>query len=417
MTEPTPPPAPPRSPDRAGPAARRPRVLGLALVLLSLLVLAAGLHATTDLHPPTVISLAALGAATVGWFFARKLATALALLALLTWAGAESRLDPILLWEHRDRATEYVFGKPLSEDDRAAVRRQAESLVSMRFREDAAQAVANRLGLERDDPRPENFESLVDRQVDRMRAETSIEQWNRRVQDVYGRLARDKRGGYFPPETDPEKIERYLRALVETVAIAVWGTALAVVIAAPAAMLASKRSLEILTPGSSIWRRGLRRLGVFLGRRGFDACRGFNEFVLALIFVAILGLGPFAGVLALAVHTFGYLGKVFSDAVESARTGEIEGVAATGAGPAQTVSFAIIPQVMPIVVSQSLLRFESNVRSASVLGLVGAGGIGFLIDAKMKSYQFREVATMMILIIIAVSLIDLACGRVMKRFV
>jgi len=155
---------------------------------------------------------------------------------------------------------------------------------------------------------------------------------------------------------------------------------------------------------------------VFFTRRGFDACRGFNEFVLALIFVAIIGLGPFAGVMALAVHTFGVLGKVFADALETVQQGEIDGVTATGASATQVVSFAVLPQIMPYVVSQTLLRFESNVRSASVLGLVGAGGIGFLIDAKLKSYDFQEVATMMIMIIVVVSLIDFACGRIMKRF-
>ena len=91
------------------------------------------------------------------------------------------------------------------------------------------------------------------------------------------------------------------------------------------------------------------------------------------------------------------------------------GVSATGAPPMHVVSFAVVPQVLPYMVSQSLLRFESNVRSASVLGLVGAGGIGFLIDAKLKSYQFQEVASMMILIIALVSLIDFVCGRIMAR--
>jgi len=413
------PPSQPEPRDERARAVLRPgrRVGGLAATLLALLVAAATLERLTPLEQASVISIAGVLAAGVALVVSRKLATPLLLLALLTWAGAESRLDPAMLWTHRDQAAEHIFGKPLSEADRTTLRDQAERLVSQRFRYDAEERVRESLELGAHEPEPEDFDSRVDAMVDQMRSETSVAEWNRRVEAQYDRLALDRRGGYFPPVTEWKKVRLYLDKLFETVAIAVWGTALAVVTAAPAAILAARRTLEVLTPGSSVWRRVLRRAGTFLGRRGFDACRGFNEFVLALIFVAILGLGPFAGVLALAVHTFGYLGKVFSDAIESVRTGEIEGVAATGAGPAQTVSFAVIPQIMPIVISQSLLRFESNVRSASVLGLVGAGGIGFLIDDKIKSYQFREVATIMILIIIAVSIIDLLCSRIMKRFV
>ncbi|MEL6797339.1 MAG: phosphate/phosphonate ABC transporter permease [Planctomycetota bacterium] len=229
------------------------------------------------------------------------------------------------------------------------------------------------------------------------------------------RAERDRSGGFFPPETSPKAIRLYADALLETLAIAIWGTALAVVAAAVVALLGSRRTLGILMTGESPPRRWLRAVGVFFTRRGFDACRGFNEFVLALIFVAILGLGPFAGVLALAVHTFGVLGKVFADAMQSVKDGEIEGVSSTGAPASSVVRFAVIPQVLPYMISQSLLRFESNVRSASVLGLVGAGGIGFLIDAKLKSYQFQEVATMMILIIAVVTVIDLVCGALMRR--
>jgi len=122
-------------------------------------------------------------------------------------------------------------------------------------------------------------------------------------------------------------------------------------------------------------------------------------------------------VLALAVHTFGVLGKVFADALDTIGKGEVEGVLASGAPSPHVISFAVLPQVFPIVISQTLLRFESNVRSASVLGLVGAGGVGFLIDAKLKSYQFQEVATIMLLIIILVSIIDFGCSRIVKRFV
>jgi len=119
----------------------------------------------------------------------------------------------------------------------------------------------------------------------------------------------------------------------------------------------------------------------------------------------------------LAVHTFGVLGKVFADAFDTINEGEVEGVTASGASPVHVISFAVLPQVFPLVISQTFLRFESNVRSASVLGLVGAGGIGFLIDAKLKSYQFQEVATIMLIIIVLVSIIDFGCSWIVKRFV
>jgi len=156
--------------------------------------------------------------------------------------------------------------------------------------------------------------------------------------------------------------------------------------------------------------RWLSRLAV---RRLLDFCRGFNEFVMALIFVAVIGLGPFAGVLALFIHTFGLLGKVFSEAIEP---GQVEAVQASGAGPGQIISFAVLPQVMPLIVSYSLLRFESNVRSATILGFCGAGGIGFLMFDKINGYLYREVSTMMILVIFGVFIIDYLCGILRARF-
>lgn len=375
------------------------------------------LAALTDWAPAVQIALAALVGAGAAVWLARSLAMPLVLLGVLTWSGFKSEIDPGLLWTNRHQASEYVFGRSLSDQETSDVQARAERLVEMRLTFDAEQSVLNELQLDPGEDRPDNFVDQVQAKRLEIAASLSEAEWQARIDREAARLTSDRRGGYFPPETDPKALKGYADALLETVAIAIWGTVGAVVLAVPIAMLGSQRTLNVIAPGGGWFHEALRRVGCFFTRRGFDACRGFNEFVLALIFVAVLGLGPFAGVLALAVHTFGVLGKVFSDAMESARKGEIEGVIATGAGPFQAVSFAVIPQIMPFLVSQSLLRFESNVRSASVLGLVGAGGIGFLIDAKIKSYQFREVATMMILLIIVVSIIDFACGRVMKRFV
>ena len=111
-------------------------------------------------------------------------------------------------------------------------------------------------------------------------------------------------------------------------------------------------------------------------RRLMDAFRAINELVFAVLFVVAVGLGPFAGVMALFIHTTGILAKLFSEAVEAIDPRPVEGIRATGASKLQEVVYGVIPQVLPLWMSFSLYRFESNVRSATVLGLVGAGGIG-----------------------------------------
>jgi len=347
--------------------------------------------------------------------WARRAVVAVIALGVLSWAWNKSEIDPGVLVENRHRAAEYVFGRPLDEAQRERLLRQAERTVELTIRADAEDLIRTENGISDLDPIPGDLAPEVEEAIAATRAELGQDDIEERVRRTYVRMARESRGGYFPPETDPERVRGYADALLETVAIALWGTLLAVVTALPAALLASERTLQIVLPGQRWYLASVRRAAVILGRRSFDVCRGFNEFVLALILVAVIGLGPFAGMLALAIHTFGVLGKVFADAMETVRRDEVEGVTSTGAGPAQVISFAVIPQILPYVVSQTLLRFESNVRSATVLGIVGAGGIGFLIDAKLKAYQYREVATIMILVIVVVSLIDFACGRVMKR--
>merc|ERR1711879_658061 len=193
------------------------------------------------------------------------------------------------------------------------------------------------------------------------------------VQEEYARIADEKEGGYFPPETALSHLSEYIKALIETAAIAIWGTVIAFIVAIPMAMFAASNTLELMVQGDGPRQRIIRWFGQFAARRMLDFCRGFNEFVMALIFVAVIGLGPYAGVLALAIHTFGVLGKVFSEAIEQIEPGQVEAVTASGAGPAQIMAFSVIPQVMPLIVSYTLLRFESNVRSATILGFVGAG--------------------------------------------
>jgi len=147
-----------------------------------------------------------------------------------------------------------------------------------------------------------------------------------------------------------------------------------------------------------------------------DACRAINEMVFAMLFIVAVGLGPFAGVLALAVHTTGTLAKLFSEAVEAIDPRPVEGIRATGAHKLVEIVYGVIPQVMPLWVSFTLYRFESNVRSASVVGMVGAGGIGVVLYEVIRGFQYAQTCAVLIMLVVSVTLIDLASARLRKRF-
>ncbi|MEO1717567.1 MAG: hypothetical protein AAFR76_10690, partial [Planctomycetota bacterium] len=314
-----------------------PRPVLFWAVPLVVLAGASGLLLTlTPLSPSAGVAIAAVLGAGAALAVSRRLALPLLLVAVLSWSAGKSELQPGLLVTNGDRASEYIFGRRLSDDERAAILSRAEATLALRLESDAGRAVDETIAQQGMVVTAAERDALVAEEVNRLRSAISVAEWDRRVSAAAARAERDRSGGFFPPETSPKAIRLYTDALLETLAIAIWGTALAVVAAAVVALLGSRRTLGILMTGESPPRRWLRAVGVFFTRRGFDACRGFNEFVLALIFVAILGLGPFAGVLALAVHTFGVLGKVFADAMQSVKDGEIEGVSSTGA-PASSV--------------------------------------------------------------------------------
>jgi len=130
-----------------------------------------------------------------------------------------------------------------------------------------------------------------------------------------------------------------------------------------------------------------------------------------------VGLGPFAGVMAIFVYTTGILGKLFSEAIENIEVGPIEGVRATGASKFQEILFGVIPQVIPLWISYTLYRFESNVRSATVLGIVGAGGIGVSLYQSFRSFDYTKVCVILIILIISVGLIDAGSAWLRKRFI
>lgn len=206
---------------------------------------------------------------------------------------------------------------------------------------------------------------------------------------------------FFPPNFRQWRM--YLDEMVITLQIALWGTALAVVTAVPLALLASANIVPwwIYQP--------VRRL--------MDSFRAINEMVFAMLFVVAVGLGPFAGVLALWIHTSGILAKLFSEAVEAIDPQPVEGIRSTGASALHEIVYGVIPQVMPLWISFTLYRFESNVRSASVVGMVGAGGIGVVLWEIIRGFQYAETCAVMIIIIVTVSIIDLVSSRIRQFFV
>lgn len=206
---------------------------------------------------------------------------------------------------------------------------------------------------------------------------------------------------FFPPNFS--QWQMYLQEMIITVQIALWGTALAVVCAVPLALLSSAN----IAPA---WvRQPIRRL--------MDAARAINEMVFAMLFIVAIGLGPFAGVLALWIHTTGILAKLFSEAVESIDPQPVEGIRATGANAIEEILYGVIPQVLPLWISYTLYRFESNVRSASVVGMVGAGGIGVVLWEIIRGFQYAETCAVMIIIVVTVTIIDLISARIRKVLV
>jgi phosphonate transport system permease protein len=204
---------------------------------------------------------------------------------------------------------------------------------------------------------------------------------------------------FFPPDFRDWRI--YLAETIVTVHIAAWGTLLAVVCAVPCGLL----SAENIAPA---WVR-------LPMRRFLDACRAINEMVFAMLFIVVVGLGPFAGVLALWVHTTGSLGKLFAEAVEASDPRPVEGIRATGATALEEILYGVLPQVMPLWISYALYRLEANIRSASVVGMVGAGGIGVVLYELIRGFQYAQACAVLILIVLLVSVTDWASSALRRR--
>lgn len=198
----------------------------------------------------------------------------------------------------------------------------------------------------------------------------------------------------------------WLAALWQTILIAIYATLLGVVFGYVASFFAARN----LSPGSK---------SIFISRRIMETARTVPELVFAVLFVYSFGLGPLAGVLAIGLHSMGALGKLFADVAENTDLEQVKGVRSTGASWAQTMVFGATPQVLPDYLSYALLRFEINVRAASILGFVGAGGIGQELYTAVKSFHHTDISAIALMLLVAVIAIDSFCswlrGRIIGR--
>lgn len=193
-----------------------------------------------------------------------------------------------------------------------------------------------------------------------------------------------------------------LTGLRESIQIAALGTALAAVLALPFGVLAA---------------RNLARLAAlpFVGKLALNAIRTFPEILLAIAFIKAVGPGPFAGVLAIAIHSIGMVGKLYAERIETVDKGALEALAATGASPVEIFRNGILPEVLPDFLSFALYRFDLNVRSASVLGLVGAGGIGTLLQIQRLGGNWPEIGVIVVGIVVTVLLVDFFSAKLRAR--
>ena len=201
----------------------------------------------------------------------------------------------------------------------------------------------------------------------------------------------------MPP--NPAFLERLWQPALESLQVAVWGTLLGVILSLPVSFFAARN----LSPHPAVYHAT---------RQILNCMRGINEIILALIFVAAIGLGPFAGVLALAIHGAGMLGKFFAKAMEDIDEGPLEAFRSAGAGPFKTFYFGVLPQVLPTWLGTIFYRLETNVRQSTVLGMVGAGGIGFELVSSMKLFKYQDTATCILVILAMVLITDLISSRV-----
>jgi phosphonate transport system permease protein len=219
-----------------------------------------------------------------------------------------------------------------------------------------------------------------------------------RLSDGLTRLGEFVRLMVPPNPGSGAEVLKYLHALGETVSIAFLGTLGGALLALPVSLLAARNVVA-------------NRIVHVLTRRSLDTIRGVDTLIWALIWVGVVGLGPFAGILAVICSDFGSFGKLFSEAIEVADKNPAEGVRSSGGNHLHGVRFGLLPQVFPVLLSQVLYYFESNTRSATIIGIVGAGGIGLQLAEQIRVLEWQKVSFLILLILITVSAIDWMSGK------
>jgi phosphonate transport system permease protein len=200
----------------------------------------------------------------------------------------------------------------------------------------------------------------------------------------------------LPPDPG-SSLPLYLKALGETLSIALLGTTVAAIVALPVSLFAARNIVPEIVR--------------FPVRRFLDTIRGIDTLIWALVWINVVGLGPFAGVLAIAVSDFGAFGKLFSEAIEAADKTQVEGIRASGGSALHEIRFGLMPQVLPVIAGQVLYFIESNTRSATIIGIVGAGGIGLQLAEQIRVLEWQKVSFLILMILIAVAAIDWISGK------
>lgn len=201
----------------------------------------------------------------------------------------------------------------------------------------------------------------------------------------------------LPPDPGTQ-LPLYIHALWETLAIAFLGTLIGGLIAFPFGFLAAKTVIPNV-------------FAHFMVRRVLDTVRGIDKLIWALIYVTVVGLGPFAGILAIATSSIGEFGKLFSEAVEALDKKPVEGVSAAGGSGVEAVRFGMLPQVLPVLASQVLYYFESNARQSTIVGIVGAGGLGLHLAEQIRVLEWNKVSFLILMMLAMVAVIDFISSR------
>jgi phosphonate transport system permease protein len=204
--------------------------------------------------------------------------------------------------------------------------------------------------------------------------------------------------GFMIPPSPGMQLPSLLKALAETIAIAFLGTLLAALLSFPLGFLAARNTMA---------NAAVR----FMTRRFSDSVRGVDTLIWALIWINVVGLGPFAGVLAIMTSDIGAFTKLYSEAIEAIDRKAGEGIVSVGGSKLHAIRFGIVPQVMPVLISQVLYYFESNTRSATIIGIVGAGGIGLYLAEMIRTYEWDRVAFIILMVLVTVAIIDFLSSR------